>query len=350
MFGDVDQELRRLAEDAGFRHAEAVRRAQRFRATGEVADLVAVLDDPHPCSTTEVIFALAGARRPWLNWVPMPTEAVVNVANEVGSRRAAGETMNVTRLALSAAEPASAMTATRRLIGPAELTVADFPAPDLRIPLRRTGYRVWRYDGADPVPAVPAPSAEAVRLLREVAVEPWPSPLAGHTRARPLGDLSLDDLLGLLAHPPEPPGTARWRVLGEKTPAYWYRFLQPWVCLGLLWHRPDEPWETSTRRQVLTDLAFGVEDWVCDAALFALVAAAFREPARRAEARALVRERLAAAVAAGRPVTIEESLARLMLITPQGTAADRAVAAAALARVADDEPTGEKRRWWRRKR
>jgi hypothetical protein len=349
MFGDVDQELRKLAEDADFGHTEAARRAQRFRAVGEVADLVAVLDDPHPCGMTEIIFAMAGTRRPWLNWVPMPTEAIVNVANEVGNRRATGELIDVTGLALSAPEPPSAMTAATRLIGSVRVAVAEFPAPDIRTPLRRTAYRIWRYDGTDPVPAVPAPEPEAVRLLREVAAEPWPSPLAGRLAARPLGELPLDDLLGLLAHLPGPPDTARWRILGEKTPVYWYRFLQPWVCLGLLWHRPDEPWETSTRRRVLTDLAFGAEDWVADAALFALVAAAFREPERRAEARQLVRERLDAAAAAGRLVTIEESLARLMLITPQATAADRAVAVRALARAAADGPSAGRRRRWRRR-
>jgi hypothetical protein len=51
--------------------------------------------------------------------------------------------------------------------------------------------------------------------------------------------------------------------------------MPPWVCLSILHHATDEPWAASTRRQVLIDLAFGVEDWVSDSALFALVAAAY---------------------------------------------------------------------------
>ncbi|MGC5332890.1 hypothetical protein [Micromonospora sp. DT62] len=47
------------------------------------------------------------------------------------------------------------------------------------------------------------------------------------------------------------------------------------------------------------DLDFGVEDWVAEAALFALIADAYRESALRGEG-----------------VTIEESLAQLMLVTP----------------------------------
>jgi len=162
--------------------------------------------------------------------------------------------------------------------------------------------------------------------------------------------LPLQDLLGLLGHLPEPPDTPRWRHLATSTPTYWYRLMQPWVCLGILHHAGHEPWATSTRREVLVDLAFGVEDWVADAALFALVTAAYREPDLRPEVRHLVRARLDAAVAAKRLVTIEASLARLMLVTPGCGADDRAVATAALARAVPDngEPAPrKKRRWWR---
>ncbi|MFF5288613.1 hypothetical protein [Paractinoplanes globisporus] len=353
---DIDADLRRLADDPQFPHSDAARHAIRFRAEGDAADLVAIEDDPHPCQMTDVIFALAGQQRPWLNWVPMPTEAIANVANEVGRRRAQGEDIEITGLGLSAAEPPSAMTACRRVAGPVEVGVADFPRPDIRTPVRPVRYSVWRYDGENPVPSVPAPAPEAVRVLHEVAAEPWPSLLSGYLQAAPLGKLPLDDLLGMLSHLPEAPDTPRWRHLATTTPTYWYRLMQPWVCLGILHHAADEPWLVSTRREVLMDLAFGVEDWVSDAALFALVTVAFREPEQRHEVRALVRARLDAAMAAPRLVTIEESLARLMLVTPGCTADDRAAAAEAIARAEEDDAEGEeaapeppkkKRRWWR---
>jgi len=161
--------------------------------------------------------------------------------------------------------------------------------------------------------------------------------------------VAVDDLLGLLAHLPGPPDTPRWRHLATSTPTYWYRLMQPWVCLAML-HHVHEPWATSMVRQVLVDLAFGVEDWVADSALFALVTAAYREPDLRAEVRDLVRARLDAAVAADRLVTIEESLAHLMLVTPGCRADDRDVAARALAaQPPDDEPPTGRRRWWRRR-
>jgi hypothetical protein len=349
---DADAQLRRLANDPNFRHQNAVRHAMRFRSAGDVADLVSVLDDPHPCGMVDVVFALAGTQRTWLNWVPMPCEAICNVADEVGRRRAEGKQLELTVLALTAAEPASAITACRRITGPFMLDIADFPAPDIRQPVRPGRYMIWRYDGTEPVPAVPAPSLAAVQVLRETAGEAWPSPLSGYLKAARLGELPLDDLLGLLAHLPTPPDTPRWQHLAGSTPTYWYRFMQPWVCLGLLHHATDESWATSTRRQVLVDLAFGVEDWVADSALFAMVTAAYREPQLRHDVRHLVRARLDAAAAAQRLVTIGRSLAHLMLITPGCRAGDRTAATAVLARAdQDDEQPARpwKRRWWRRR-
>jgi hypothetical protein len=244
------------------------------------------------------------------------------------------------------------MSACRRITGPLAIDIAAFPSPDIRVPVRPGRYAVWRYDGSEPLPAVPPPSAAAVQVLHEVAGEPWPSPLSGYLQAAPLGGLPLDDLLGLLAHLPGPPDTPRWQHLARSTPTYWYRLMQPWVCLGILHHAKDEPWPTSTRREVLVDLAFGIEDWVADAALFALVTTAYREPDLREEVRHLVRARLDHAVAANRLVTIEESVAHLMTVTPGCRADDRAAATAALARAAQDdgEPAPpNKRRWWQRR-
>jgi hypothetical protein len=314
---DPDAELRRRADDPDYRHRDTARHAIRFRATGDVAHLLAVLDDPHPCVMVEILFAVAGANKPWLNRVPMPTEAICAMANEFGGRKARGERVMLVANALTAAEPASAVAAAQQILGPFILEMNTFPDPDLRKHLRPTRYRVWQYQGSVAIAAVPAPSSRAVELIQTIAHDTWPSPIAGYNYAAQLGELPLQDLLGLLAHAPTAPDTPRWNHLAKSTPTYWYRLMPPWVCLGILHHANDEPWATSTRRQVLVDLAFGVEDWVSDSALFALVTAAYRQPEVREEVRALVRARLDAAVAATRLVTIEKSLAQLILVTPR---------------------------------
>ena len=98
------------------------------------------------------------------------------------------------------------------------------------------------------------------------------------------------------------------------------RSVQAWVCLGILHHRADEePWSSSRRRRLLVRLAFGIEDWVTEAALFALVTAAWVNPAVRPDVAAIVRQRLSDAmlVSRYRAVSIIWSLAHLAMITPE---------------------------------
>jgi hypothetical protein len=54
-----------------------------------------------------------------------------------------------------------------------------------------------------------------------------------------------------------------------------------------------------SRRTSTPSCTFGVEDWVSDSALFALVTMAFHEPEHRDEVRRLVRAQLDAAVCSG---------------------------------------------------
>jgi hypothetical protein len=89
--GDADVELRRLVDQEDFAHRESARHAQRFRATGDVAHLVDLLDDPRPCSSVERVFALAVYKHLWLNRVPMPTEVSCASANQIAEWRARGE-------------------------------------------------------------------------------------------------------------------------------------------------------------------------------------------------------------------------------------------------------------------
>ncbi|MEV4713019.1 tetratricopeptide repeat protein [Micromonospora sp. NPDC049374] len=168
-----------------------------------------------------------------------------------------------------------------------------------------------------PRPTPPPPSTEAARRLRELAHPAWPHPPAAYDAAVGLATLDLADLLGLLAHPPETPQTALGRVLSGQDPALWLRCVQVWTCLGLLHHRTDEPWADSTRRRVLVELAREVPE-VTEAALFALVTAAWVDPSIRPDVAALVSERLAAVAAAARqhPVPNAASLAHLALATP----------------------------------
>jgi tetratricopeptide (TPR) repeat protein len=151
------------------------------------------------------------------------------------------------------------------------------------------------------------PSQDAVRRLRRVAALSWGHPPAAYDAAVHLVLLRPLDLLALLAHPPADVAAA-----------------EVWACLGLLHHGAEEPWPDSTRRRLLLDLLGGGLDRVTEAALFALIVAAWIDPSARADVAATVAARLAEV--ATRPGA--RSVAELALATPGLDPSTRAIATA----------------------
>ncbi|MEV1330803.1 tetratricopeptide repeat protein [Micromonospora costi] len=344
--GRLDEALdwieRALARDPTFDCAVHTAHRLRYLRDGDVAHLVALADfaREHPDDSHEHGDLAECCRgRPWLGQV-----------TPAGGPLADALRRNVAGVRLATPPPPSALrTATAAAPG-IRIEVTGAGEPDARAPRRTGGHPLWRYGDAGPVPAVPAPSATAAERLRQLAHPAWPHPPAAYDAAVGLATLELPDLLGLLAHPPEPPASAIGQVLAGQDPSLWVRCVQVWACLGLLHHRTDEPWDGSTRRRVLLDLAWGVEDWTTEAALFALVTAAWVDPAVRPDVARVVAERLgdAAAVARTRPVPIAASLAHLALATPALDADTRALAAGLLANPALPRPRNPLARLWRR--
>ena len=88
------------------------------------------------------------------------------------------------------------------------------------------------------------------------------------------------------------------------------------------------------RRRLLIELATGGIDQITEAALFALVTAAWVDPSARAEVAALVTRRLAEITATGHPVSW--SVAQLALATPDLPAEVR-LRAAEVVRAEEDQ-------------
>ncbi|MCI4062500.1 tetratricopeptide repeat protein [Micromonospora sp. R77] len=352
--GRLDEALewidRALARDPTFDCAVHTAHRLRFQRDGDVAHLVALADfaRDHPDDSHEhADLAECCRSRPWLGQVTPAGGPMLDAL------RQALVDENTARVAvrLDAPEPPSAMRTVAAAVPGLDVEVTGTVEPDPREPRRATTCQLWRYDGATAAPTLPVPSPAAAERVRQLAHPAWPHPPAAYDAAVSLATLELTDLLGVLVHPPEPPTTALGRVLGGQDPSLWVRCVQVWACLGLLHHRTDEPWAESTRRRVLVELVWGVEDWITEAALFALVTAAWVDPAVRPDVAAVVAERLAdvAAVARERRVPIAASLAHLALATP---ALDEATAALAheLTAAPPGGPTrpGPLRRLWRR--
>ena len=189
-----------------------------------------------------------------------------------------------------------------------------------------------RLDAHRPVPPA-RPSVAAVERLRRIAHPLWPHPPAAYDAALGLMLVDPDELVALVAYPPEAPDTEVGRALAEHDPALWRRSAQVWACLGLLHHGTDEPWPISDRRRRLVELAAQGTDRITEAALFALVTYAWVDPAARADVAALVAGRLTEVAAIGRrpAAPIAWSVAQLALATPDldGTARDLAASVVA---------------------
>ncbi|MEV0943010.1 tetratricopeptide repeat protein [Micromonospora wenchangensis] len=319
--GRLDEALgwidRALTRDPTFDCAVHTAHRLRFLRDGDVAHLVDLADftRDHPDDSHEHTDLAESCRgRPWLGQVTPATGAMVDALR----RTLAADGFPDAAVRLDTVEPPSAMRTVAAAVPGLHVEVTGVAEPDPREPRRDTGYRLWRYEGTTAAPALPTPSPAAAERVRHLAHPAWPHPPAAYDAAVGLATLDLADLLGLLVHPPDAPPTALGRVLSGQDPSLWVRCVQVWACLGLLHHRTDEPWATSTRRRVLVELIWGVEDWITEAALFALVTAAWIDPTVRPDVAGLVAERLAdvAAVAQGRPVPIAVSLAHLALATP----------------------------------
>ncbi|HTJ34312.1 MAG TPA: tetratricopeptide repeat protein [Dactylosporangium sp.] len=328
----------------------------RFERDGDVAHLVGLVDfmREHPMTSHEHT-DLAGAcrGRPWLAMVGGPAESVINLLHQIERDRRAHLEGTAT---VSALEVPSALAVVRRELPGLRLSIEGGPPPEMVGPQRPDGRVLWRYDGMLAHPAVPPPSARALQLLGGLVWPFWPDPVAAYDQALPLGQLGAEELLSLLVHPPA--GT------DPKLPdGAWERASQVYACLGLL-HCEElragaEPGDTARSRELLTAVAFGVEDWTTEAALFALVVAAWLDPGCREEVRGVVGRRFLDAMQQSRErvVTIRESLGELALITPQMVPEVSALAREVLSRREEQragppDQTGEparRRRWFGRR-
>jgi tetratricopeptide (TPR) repeat protein len=357
--GRLDEALdwvdRALARDPAFDCVVHTAHRLRYQRDGRLEHLVALADfaREHPDDDHDhADLAECCHGQAWLGRVPTATGPAADLLRDrVGAARESGTATPPAPVRLPEPDPPSALRALAAAGLP--VTVAGVPEPDIRLPRRTPDRPLWTFTGPVPEPALPPPSAEAVRRLRQLAHPAWPHPPAAYDAAVGLATADLDDLLGLLVHPPEPPGTPLGQALREHDPSLWVRSAQVWACLGLLHHRTDQPWPGSARRRALLELVWGVEDWTTEAALFALVTYAWVEPDVRADVAAVVAARLADAVtvARQRPVRPLRSLAQLALAAPAADPATAATARAVLGgpvRLPAQRRPGRLSRLWRR--
>ncbi|MFJ3220337.1 tetratricopeptide repeat protein [Kitasatospora sp. NPDC086801] len=287
---------------------------------GDPAHLLALADHhrAHPDHEyAQDLLERLSHREPWLGMVSGATEATVNVLHQVLAAPGTTRDSEI-ECSASAVEPPSSLLAVRLALPRATVDYRSVAEPDPRLPLAEPTTPIWSWDGTDPRPAVAPPAPDSAELVRDTAEIVWATVPAAYDHAVRLAGLPLDDLLGTLVHPPTPREDDLGRALLAHQPELWVRAVQVFACLGIAHHRTDQPWEGSDRRRVLVDLLLGPEDWVVEAAGFALVAIGWTHPETRADIADRLRQRLHYSARAHRTrvVTVLRSLAALALTAP----------------------------------
>jgi tetratricopeptide (TPR) repeat protein len=252
------------------------------------------------------------ADQPWLGRNDFGREATVQgirkfmESHEPGAQGGIG-------IRLSGLEAPSSVLAARLVAPDFSIQHEKVHEPDPRLPTRPVGIQPWRFEETVPHPNVPEPSKKASDTARDLATHHWGTPPELYDRAALLAGLPLDDLIGLLVHPPSPMAAPWPEGLATKAPDIWLRAVQVIACTGIAHHRADQPWPDSERREALLDLLDGTEDWICEAAAMALVTVGWTQPETRADVGDRVAARYRTAVLAGktRRVEILDSLERL---------------------------------------
>jgi hypothetical protein len=210
---------------------------------------------------------------PFLSYLPDPDDATINLLRRVDEKNADAATFTI---GLSSLESPSARLAFQlyqiEKYGNSKLviSVGEIQKPDPRIPHQPVEFVLWKYEGTEPKPAFPPPSAGTGEFLGAIAASPFERGkwiAAAWALAGKLGAQRAGDLLGAMLYPPpRPPSLKIWDWVHriQIASAYTVAFLDP-------------GWENSVRKRCLFSLARGPMDWTVGAAVLALGAVAERE-------------------------------------------------------------------------
>ena len=238
----------------------------RYRATGEPRHALELFDwlearadvedeGPDGLGDARSIADGLAARLPWTGYLPLPRNAVLNLAGHL-RQVAAEQPRGPLAVTVPRPESPSALLALEVAVGrPLKVTTAEVPEPDPRLPRKRVRTLSWRLYDDHLAPAVPPPTDRALGTI-EFTPSRWYRWATAVTDGQALAASSgtINDLVSLLLYPGAgPAGVAPWD---------WIRRWQVVCCIALA---------ERDAFDVLCDLADGPEDWVCDAALAGLV-------------------------------------------------------------------------------
>ncbi|MCC7449799.1 MAG: hypothetical protein IT324_20430 [Anaerolineae bacterium] len=262
---------------------------------------------PENVEAEKLVRAVQRQTSAYTSYLPEPSEAIINIIRQFAAQnkpgiKGKGGNFNV---GISALEAPSAISAVQRFLHEnygvgLNVGVAELQTPDPRYPRGNVDFVLWRYNNTDPEPAVPPPADRVAKAIAEIAASPyslqeWRN--QAQTAASAIGVASINDLLGVMVHPPvqpRPKGSLMGRLLNrpETTFAIWDWTHRVQVAAALTIACLDSGWDESVRKRALFSLARGPMDWTIGAAIIAVTKIGLDFPAARPDIFALFAELL----------------------------------------------------------
>ncbi len=144
-----------------------------------------------------------------------------------------------------------------------KLIVENIPTPDPRIPSEPVKWLLWKYEGIDATPALPAPSKDVEKAISELAQQPYypyDNWSAASLVAAKLGKEKVAEILAVAVCPPPAPQ--------HLSALNWLPRIQ--LCVAQVLATIDTGWDDSTRKEALLSMLFGPSDWTVTAAIKAM--------------------------------------------------------------------------------
>lgn len=165
-----------------------------------------------------------------------------------------------------------------------EVHINKVQTPDPRVPIGLVEHLLWHYDdNLRPIASYPPPSDQVTTQVHALAKQPfditqWMQ--RGRLIAQNLGASSIEDLLGIMLHPTDPP-QPRTPIGETLTPWRWLQRVQ--VAAMCILGQMGEGWHRSHRKAVLTSILLGPMDWTVEAAIVVATEIALEDPIARTD-------------------------------------------------------------------
>lgn len=210
---------------------------------------------------------------PFLPPLEPPSSTCVDLVRGALARGLAG----ITEGAMSSLEPPSAVAAMRSMLTlagrpPIDITFAEVPTPDPRLPRLPVEWTLWKYEGDQARAALGSPRADVAAAIGAIATEAY-DPAVWCPRSEALADVlgegMMRDVLATMLHPPPAPS--------DVAPPEWLFRVQ--VAAAFVACRlGDGAWEGSVRARAMHSLLHGPIDWTTTAAILAVTELARETP------------------------------------------------------------------------